>query len=77
MKIDSKISNGLIYINFNSITHLSFKVCDYIGFQTFIDDELTKYFTIEVYLKGKTVILQYDTVIKMKKVIECLSNIQF
>lgn len=67
------IVNNYIKIYINGILHISIKLEDYQGMQSYIDDF---YFVIEFYTKTKTIICEYDSVIKWKKILKSIDKMR-
>ena len=72
-KIKVVRKNNFIYIYITELLHLVFKTDNYIGFQSWMDDD---YFIIEHYFNNSTPIrCKYDTQDKWQAIIENLNLI--
>lgn len=76
-KIEGKIEDGYIKIYINDLLHLSIKVSEYIGIQSWIYPGSTTPYNIEYYTKSKKILTQYDSIEKWKTILTFINSISY
>lgn len=72
--VTSITKDNIIKIQIKGITHLSFRLDMFVGFQSWIVND--SWFIVEIYmLQGDPILLEYDNRIIWERVISSLDNI--
>jgi hypothetical protein len=76
IKFNIEIKDNKVTCYLNDIEHFCFKYTDYRGYQTWLELDEGRY-RIEVYLRGRDMLLEYNSIEKFKSCLKCLSQIKF
>jgi hypothetical protein len=74
LKFKNEIKGKFFRIYINDILHVMFKIEDFTGIQSYINDD--DIHSIEVYLKNDMILLEYDNVLKWKEILKLFDQLQ-